>query len=117
MTINSIIYAALSAVLPNTFAVELPPDPQFPAIVFDSETTPESGWCAGGAAAYSQSEVTVIALGRNLADVDSLLAQIRAALEGVAGFMEEIGSGNSDYEPDPDAYAMFLIVRIRTRNI
>jgi hypothetical protein len=117
-TFTRTIYEALSAILPNTWPHQLPPNPTYPVIVFDVDTTPEKGWSTGGAgAAYSQNEVSVLTIGDDLDVVEALQSQIAAALAGVEGFLSEEGSGNAEFEEDPQAYGRFQTVIIRSRNI
>lgn len=113
---KSTIYAALSAVLPNTFAVELPPNPQYPAAVFQMKAEPESGWSAGGAAPYVQHEVTVVTVGPDLPQITQIQQDFAAALEAIPGFMWAEDSGDAGYEDDPDAYGLYQTVRIRARS-
>lgn len=118
MTIHETMLAALQVALPNTWAIELPPEPAWPAAVFDVQSTPEEGWCVGGG--YTQHEVTVIALARTVGELDVLLphdapgGSIRAALEGIAGYMFEESCEDADYEPDPSVFGRAITVRIRT---
>ena len=116
-TIHQTLTAALSGVLPNTWAVELPPDPAWPAAVFDVDSEPEAQWCIGGG--YTQHDVNLLVFSRDLDELDALLptggrGPFIEALESVDGFQYEAESGDADYEPDPEVYGRFLIVRIRT---
>lgn len=118
MTVHQLVNATLSAVLANTWSIELPPNPTWPAIVYDIDSEPEAGWCYAGG--YSQHVVNVICLGITLEEVDALLpadggGPVRAALEALQPqFLFEMDSGDSEYEASADVYARFLTVRLRT---
>ncbi len=47
-TVHQLLSVALAPALDNTWAVELPPNPPWPAAVFDVDSKPEETWCAGG---------------------------------------------------------------------
>lgn len=116
-TVHELVTAALSGALPNSWAIELPPDPAWPAAVFDIDSTPEDAWCLGGG--YTQHDVNVIVLARTLEELDVLLplsgaGTLRPALEALETYQFEDGCGDADYEPDPSLYARFLTVRLRT---
>ncbi len=112
MTIHADVTAALSAVLANTWAVELPTDPTWPAIVFDVDTTPETGWVLSGG--YDQHVVSVVILAKARTQIAVLRPQIEAALQILPGYMSDEESGDADYEGDPSVYAYFMNFRIRT---
>lgn len=116
-TIHQQLTATLVAVLPNSWAVELPPDPQWPALVFDVDSQPEEAWSMGGG--YTQHDVHIIVLARTLEELDAWLpldgaGPLRPALEAMEAYQFEDACGDSEYEPDPDLYARFLTVRLRT---
>lgn len=116
-TVHEQVTAALSAVFPNTWAVELPPQPTWPAVVFDIDSNAEDGWCMGGG--YMQHDVNLIVVARTIEELDVLLpltggGTLRPALEGIPAYQYEDAAGDADYEPDPDLYARFLTVRLRT---
>lgn len=113
MSIEELINGALSAVLANTHAVELPPDPTFPAIVFQVDTEPEPGWSQGGG--YDQHTVSVVTLCPTKSEQIALRSQIEAALENLDGYMGAEERGDAEYEPDPAVYAYFQNFRIRLR--
>ncbi|WP_194720820.1 hypothetical protein [Noviherbaspirillum malthae] len=113
MTIKKLIAAALTPVLANSWAVELPKRPTWPAIVFEVATEEEKGWVLGGG--YDQHVVSVFSLAKTVEEIDALRPQIIAALEAVPGFMGAEGEGDSDYESDPNVYAYYQDFRIRTR--
>lgn len=117
MTIHEMLTAALSVALANTWAGELPPAPAWPAAVFDVDSKPEEAWCMGGG--YSQHDVNLVVMARDLDQLDVLLpleggGPFRAALEALDSFQYEDDSGDADYEPDPQVYARYLTVRLRT---
>ncbi|SFB96662.1 hypothetical protein SAMN05216344_106123 [Polaromonas sp. OV174] len=116
-TVHETVTAALSAVFPNAWAVELPPIPVWPAAVFDIDSAPEEAWCSGGG--YTQHDVNLIVLARTIEELDVLLPMsaggtLRPALEGLDSYQYEDACGDADYEPDPAVYARFLTVRLRT---
>ena len=111
-TVKEIVTAALQTVITNVWAVELPPDPMWPALVFEIDTEPEDQWCAGGG--YDQHDVTVTILARTVEQVDTIKPQVGTAFEALASFMYEDKGGDSDYEPDPNVYAYFMTFRLRT---
>lgn len=116
-TVHETLTAALSAVLPNSWALELPPDPDYPALVFDVDSEPEAQWCLGGG--YMQHDVNVVVVARDLDELEALLpldggGTLRPALEALDAYQYEDACGDADYEPDPALYARFLTVRLRT---
>lgn len=117
MTVHTVLTAALTAVLANSWAKELPPAPAFPALVFDVDSAPEPQWSAGGG--YTAHEVTLIVMAMTMEELDVLLpadggGTIRGAVEAIASYQFEEDSGDADYEPDARVYARFLTVRLRT---
>lgn len=115
--IHQQLLAALTPALANTWAIELPPIPVWPAAVFDVESTPEEGWCMGGG--YTRHDVTLVVLSKSLADLDTLLptgggGPLRATLQALAAYQYEVGCADADYEPDPAVYARSLAVNFRT---
>lgn len=111
-TAKEIVAAALLPVMTNSWAVELPPNPQYPALLFDIDSTPEDQWCMGGG--YDQHEVTVIILSETAELIETVKPQIRAAFEALPTYMVEGQSGDADYEDDPNVYAYFMTFRLRT---
>ena len=116
-TIHELLTATLTPALANTWAVELPPRPTWPAAVFDVDSKPEDAWCAGGG--YTQHDVNIVVLARTMEELDVLLpvggmGPLREALEALPAFQYEDDSGDADYEPDPDIFARYFIVRLRT---
>lgn len=116
-TVHEIVTTALTAVLMNTWAVELPPTPAWPAAVFDIDSAPEEAWCSGGG--YTQHDVNLIVMARTIEELDALLPQsgggaLRPALEALASYQYEDACGDADYEADPELYARFITVRLRT---
>ncbi|WOI43783.1 hypothetical protein [Acidovorax sp. BLS4] len=117
MTIHELLNAALTPVLANTWAVALPPAPVWPAAVFDVDSAPEEAWCMGGG--YSRHDVNLLVMARTIEDLDALLpldgsGPFRDALEGLEAYQYEEDAGDGDYEDDPDIYARYLTVRLRT---
>lgn len=117
MTINETLTQALSTALANTWAIELPPVPVWPAAVFDVDSAPESAWCMGGG--YTQHDVNLVVMSRDLDELDALLplagsGPFRSALEALDSYQYEDACGDADYEPDPQIYARYLNVRLRT---
>lgn len=112
MTINSDISSALTAVLSNSWAVELPVEPTYPAIVFEIDSDPERGWVFGGG--YTQNVITVHIMARTLTEIATYKPLIRTAMEAIDGYMAEEESGDAAYEDLPDIYGYFLTFRIRT---
>lgn len=112
MTIGTTINTALTAVLANTWAVELPPEPTFPAIVFEIDSTPETGWVLG--AGYTQHVITVTTLAYTRTELMTLAASIQSAIETVTGFITEEESGDAQFEELPGVYGYFQNFRIRT---
>lgn len=116
-TIHQLLSAALAPALANTWALELPPIPTWPAAVFDVDSKPEDRWSMGGG--YTQHDVNLIVLARTVEELDVLLpldggGPFRTALEAMPSFQFEDDSGDADYEPDPAVYARYLTVRLRT---
>lgn len=112
MTIWTTINTTLTSVLANTWAVELPPEPIFPAIVFEIDSVPESGWVLGGG--YTQHVVTVTTFSHTKAELMSLVNQVHVAFEAVTGFITEEESGDAVFEDLAGVYAYFQDFRIRT---
>lgn len=108
MTIKTIINTALSGVLANTWAVELPLQPTFPAIIFEINTVPEDNWAVPpSGSAYDQHTVFVTILAKTLAEIETLTPLVDTALEGIAGYLLDSERGDADYEPDASVYAFF----------
>jgi len=111
MSIDSTVLTALKTVLANTWADELPPNPTWPAIVFDVETVPENTWVAGGG--YNQHVVSVTVFAKTRTQLRTLHLQATAALQALPNHLETGESGNADYEEDPSVYAHFSNHTIR----
>lgn len=112
-TVNETVATALVNAGLNAWAVELPSDPTYPALVFDIETRQEEQWCHDGG--YDQHTVTVVLLSRSLAEIDSLKPTVRALFEAMAGFMFEDAGGDVDYEDDPNVFGYFMVFLLRAR--
>ena len=116
-TIHETITAALQDV-PNSWAIELPTRPKFPAVVFNVETNPEDAWCMGGG--YDQHTVQIVALADTVEELDALIptspatGPIRAGMEALDCFQYEDSSGDAVYEPDPKKYGRHVTVVLRT---
>lgn len=113
MTIEAMVCTALTAVLPNTHAVELPDRPTWPALVFEVTTEPEKGWVLGGG--YDQHDIVVSTLARSKGEIVALRRQIAAAIAALPGFMGDEFSGDADYQGDASVYAYVQNFRVRTR--
>jgi hypothetical protein len=113
MTIDEIVYAALSAVLPNTHSVELPERPTWPALVFEINSTPEDGWVMAGG--YDQHEVMVSTLARSKREINDLKARTEAALEVLDAYLGLEHQGDAEYQGEADVYAYVQNFRLRTR--
>ena len=113
MTIKQTVYSALSSVLANTWAVELPVDVQWPAIVFDIDTTPEQAWVQGGT--YDQHTIGVVIYAKTIGEIDTLKSQVDTALEAITGYMVDGDRGDATYEDDPSVYGYFSnhVIRLR----
>lgn len=113
MTIGTAITTALTAVLANSWAVELPLEPTFPAIVFEIDSTPETDWVLGGG--YTQHVITVMTFAYTKTELSTYRASIQTAMEAITGFITEEESGDSSFEELPGVYAYFQNFRIRTQ--
>lgn len=111
---NSSLCADLVAVLPNTWARQLPAEPGYPAAVFDIVTAPEPGWANG--AGYDRHDVSVVIISTSRADVLSIAAQMREAMESRDDFMALTHTGDAEYEPDPGVYAWAITAEFRSPN-
>lgn len=119
MTIYQDLLAALKTALPNTWAVELPERPTWPAAVFKVESLPEDGWVAG--VAYVRHTVNLVVLSPDLDVLETLLPMgaggaFRTALEALPAYQFEESAGDAEYEPDPKVYGRALVVELRTRH-
>lgn len=111
-TVHEIVSIAMAGALANSWAVELPPEPTFPAAVFTIDTEQEDAWCMGGG--YDQHLVAVVLLYRDFEAMDAMKPTVRAAFEGLASFMFEEASGDVPYEDDPEVFAFAMTFRLRT---
>lgn len=116
-SIAAAVNTALSAIIANTWAVELPPDPQYPACVFDIDTDPEKNWVQGGG--YVRHEIVILVFSKSRADLDSYASQIKTAMEsinsGVYRYMEQDSQGDANYEDLPGVYGHYQTHIIRQR--
>jgi hypothetical protein len=114
MNVRTLVATSLKPVLANTWAVQLPPVPTWPAMVFEIDTEEEPGWSMGGA--YDIHTVNLVVMAKTTRQVDELHAAAKAALEAISPqFLDTEGEGDADFEDDPEVYAKFLIVRLRMR--
>lgn len=111
LRIKPAVLAALESVLSNSWAIELPQNPTFPASVFNIETASEDAWVQGGG--YDQHTVTVVVLSRDLDQLDTLWKQARDAVEAIPGFMYDGDNGDAEYEGDANVYGYYFITVIR----
>jgi hypothetical protein len=112
MNVKTEVYAALCAILPNTYNVELPPNPTWPALVYTLHTEEESGWVMGGG--YDLHTVTIAILGRDT-DANAVLRnQIATAFEQMDDFIEIEAEGDSEYQGDAAVYAYLMMPKLRT---
>jgi hypothetical protein len=111
MSIKQTVFTTISAVLNNAWAVELPPNPTFPAVVFEIDTTPEPQWVQGGG--YDQHAITVTVLTKTLDEQLAINNSIIAALELLPGYLTDGDKGDADYEGDPSVYGYYSTHVIR----
>lgn len=109
--ISTLVNTALNGVIANAWAIELPPEPAFPAIVFDIDSATESNWVYG--ADYVQHVVSVFVYAKTRAQLMTYPALIRAAMETIPGYMAEEEHGDAEYQELPGVYAYFQNFRIR----
>lgn len=109
--ISTIVNTALNGVIANSWAIELPPEPAFPAIVFDIDSETESNWVFG--ADYVQHVVSVFVYAKTRSQLMTYPALIRAAMETIPGYMAEEEHGDAEYQEFPGVYAYFQNFRIR----
>jgi hypothetical protein len=114
MTIKSDLLAALTPVLANTWAVELPEQFTLPAIVFDVVSQAENVWTYG--ADYDQHTVSVTILAKTLAELPALQASVDTALMAMSGYLFDEERGDATYEDDASIYGFFSnhVIRYRT---
>ena len=116
-TVHQQLTAALTPALANTWAVELPPRPSWPAAVFDVDSNPEDGWTMNGG--YTQHDVHLVVLSATVEELDALLpldggGPLRAAVEAMPSYQYEDSCGDADYEADAEIFGRYLTVRLRT---
>lgn len=115
MSIRQAINTALSTVTNNTWAVELPENPTFPAVVFEIETNPEDIWAYPAGSAYDQHTVSITILARTFGEIETLLPQVTTAIETVEGYMLDGERGDAEYQDDPSIYGYYTNHVIRSR--
>ncbi|MEW9586245.1 hypothetical protein [Paraburkholderia sp. DGU8] len=113
MSLKEDVYAALSAILPNTYNVELPQNPTWPSIVYSVHTEEEDGWVLGGG--YDLHTVTVAILDRDTDAIGVLRDQIVATFEQMDDFIIIESEGDSQYEGNAAVYAYLIMPKLRTR--
>lgn len=112
MSIKSTVSTALTAVLANSWAVELPVNPTWPAIVFEVDSKPEDSWVIGGG--YDQHTISIVILAKTLAEINTLLPSVDAAIMGITGYLIDGERGDAAYEDDASVYAYFINHIVRT---
>jgi hypothetical protein len=113
MSLKEDVYAALSAILPNTYNVELPQNPTWPSIVYSVHTEEEDGWVMGGG--YDLHTITIAILGRDTDANAALRDQVVSAFEQMDDFIIIDAEGDSEYEGDAAVYAYLIMPKLRTR--
>lgn len=117
MTIVSEVNTALSAVLANTWAVELPTEPVYPAIAFDIDSISERNWVIGGG--YYQHTITVMLFAKTRTELATYRPLIKAAIEGINSgafrYLGEEDSGDAEFEELPGVYGYYQVFRVRER--
>ncbi|MFL9899055.1 hypothetical protein PQR71_12975 [Paraburkholderia fungorum] len=113
MNLKTEVYAALVAILPNTFNVELLPNPTWPALVYTVHSQEETGWVLGGG--YDLHTVTIAILGRDTDENGALRDQIVEAFEQMDDFLLVESEGDSDYQGNAAVYAYLVMIQMRTR--
>lgn len=108
---------ALTRLLSNTWAVELPPEPQWPAIAFDIESVTERGWVQGGG--YTQHSITVFLFAKTRAEIARYRPQIVTEMEwinlGPFRYLSQDEHGDAEFEDFPGVYGYFMNFTIRER--
>lgn len=115
MTIGSDVNTALTAVLANTYAVELPDNPTWPALLFEIKSERETGWTIG--AEYEQHIVTVNILSTSKSQISTIRSQVETTIKVMDGYMGLEDHGDADYEDDARVYAYYMEFRVRTREL
>jgi hypothetical protein len=110
--IRETMSTALRSVYSNSWLVELPPEPTFPAIVFRVDTEQEEQWCFEGG--YDQHLVSVVLLSRDADWFPTIAASVVSALEALPSYMFEESRGDGEYEDDPEVFAFAILFRLRT---
>lgn len=113
MTIKSDVNTALSAVLANTYALTLPNNPTWPAILFEIETEKETGWIPDGV--YKRHTVTVTIFSTSLSQIATLRDAVATAMGPLSDHNGADDEGDATYEGDATAYAYFLNFQVRTK--
>jgi len=112
-SISERVYQALSAVEPNTYAVQLPDEPTWPALVFEISSNPEPGWVKDGG--YDQNDIVVMTFSRSREQIVALKAAILDAISALDGFLGDEFAGDAAYQGEADVYAYVQNFQVRTR--
>ncbi|KQT37679.1 DUF3168 domain-containing protein [Methylophilus sp. Leaf414] len=113
MKIEELLLATIEPHLPNVWAVDLPDDSAFPAIVFNVETTPETTWVQGGG--YDRHLVTLSFFAETKEAVTTLARSIMDAIELRPEFLETGDFGDADFEDLPELFAYYSTHTLRMR--
>ncbi|WP_137719349.1 hypothetical protein [Methylobacillus flagellatus] len=116
MNIRELLLQTLTPVLDNTWAVELPDNPTFPAIVYDVRTEPE-GWACAGQVAYEQHTVAIVIIAETVEEIDPLHRAATAALMALPEYLADGEHGDAAFEEAPQLFGYFSNHVIRLRNI
>ena len=105
------IAALIISVQPNSWAIELPQTPTFPAASFDIDVRPERTWVLG--ADYARFFVSVMLYDKSKTNIMVTASAMRAAFLTLEGFIEETESGDASFEDYPNLYGYFLNFTVR----
>ncbi len=105
------IAALIKTVEANSWAIELPQTPTFPAAAFDIDVQPERRWVLG--VDYARFFVTIYLYNKSKAAIMVTAASMRSAFEAFDGYIEETDSGDASYEDFPNVYGYFMNFTVR----
>ena len=111
MTMQQDMLALIKGVESNAWAAELPPEPIFPAALFEIDVQPEKGWTAG--ATYANFIVTVYLFNPSKSNLMTKATAMRAAFEAYPWLLAEEESGDAAFEDWPEQFAYYMIFRTR----
>lgn len=114
MDIDEIVLAAIEPILINVWAVDLPDNPTFPAIVYDIETVAEETWVQGGG--YDQHTVTVYFFCERRDELKPLAKLVNDALLALPQYLNSGESGDGDFEDIPEVFSYYATQVLRTPN-